>query len=114
MFHLFSPVDEVRAKENAKRLKVEALEVCSGIMESLFESLPLEGVSSMTVGVTDLEPEAEGAGEEEELGQEEMAGKEEEGFGLVSDKERETDRAIRVRIFLALLKLACAMVSQES
>ena len=158
VFHLFPPIDEVHAKENAEKLKAQALEICSGVMEGLFQSLPLEGdVSSMTVGVTDVkteggmtveegeevgpevrpeegekfgvgpevgpevEPVEEGREERgmateegEEFGRVVMASEEEKGFGLVSDEERETDKEFRLRIFLALLKLACAMVSRES
>ncbi len=151
LFHLFPPIDEIRAKENAEKLRAQATAVCSAIVEDLLASLPLEGQEREGEGG---EEEREGEEEEEEEGEEEREGEEEEREGEeeegegeeeeeeeegeeeregeggeeekevletaieeelepVSEEDRETDKAIRLRIYLAFLNLACAMVSED-
>lgn len=91
------------------------MEVCSAVMEDLLASLPLEGeVSSTVVGMeTEVEPvEGDMEGEKGEEEREVEGEREGEELRPVSEEERETDRNIRLRIYLALLNLACAMVRE--
>ena len=142
VFHLFPPIDQVKAAERVEKLHTQAVFVSAAIMEELLESLPLderpregdfsgkmedgEGEEEEEEG----EKEEDGEGEEEKEGEEDGKGeqeeqdrgeegaahaeeeeKEEEG---VSEEERMTDRKLRLRIYLGLLNLACAMVGVAS
>ena len=123
VFHLFRPIDEIVAKRKAAKLKQEAFEISYTLLEEIISSLPLEGEVWQH---TSLCTEGKAGGDNrEELGdkavksnKEDMAEAESQ-LGMpsrcyeVSDEEREADRDIRHRIFLGLLRLACAMVSLQ-
>lgn len=136
VFHLFPPVDQVKATERAEKLRAQAVLVSTAIVEELFDSLPLgerpkEGEFSGKVEREEEElgkNEEKGEGKEEKKGEEEQEeveggeqetvekeeeeeGREEEEEG-VNEEDRVTDRRLRLRIYLGLLNLACAMVGR--
>lgn len=110
IFRLFPPVDEIRAKESAEKLRAQATAVCSAIMEDLLDALPLRGQVPSTAEGSEG---GRGGKEDEERGKESLETATEGDFRLVSEEEREADKEIRHRIYLALLNLACAMVRGE-
>ena len=94
----------MRGEERATGLRVQAVKICSAIMEELVHALPLdkgEVVSGGDMGPLGL---VEGEKEEEE-GEEEG-----EVVEMVRDEERVEDRKARLRIYIGVLSLACAMV----
>ena len=106
----------MRGEERATGLRVQAVKICSAIMEELVHALPLdegEVVSGGDMGPLGLVEGEEGEKEEEE-GEEEGEGEgeeeEEEVVEMVRDEERVEDRKARLRIYIGVLSLACAMV----
>lgn len=125
IFHLFPPIDQVRAKERAEKLRRQALYVSTAIMEQLLLSLPLDDDDDVEEAPsrTDINFGGSPVGnlleEEEEASAADCATQlefdEEECVGgeVVTNEERLADRDIRLQIYLGLLNLACAMVTSS-
>lgn len=114
IYHLFPPIDDARAKERAKQLRCQAVQVSTAILEDLLSSLPLheEEETHKVEGVdlrSSLDVETTADDYPMEVGVEPVTCKE-EGVEPVTNEERLADRELRLRIYLGLLNLACAMV----
>ena len=110
VFHLFRPIDVVRGEERARRLRVEAVEISTSLLEDLILSLPLGGESLL-----EEENGNEGGPHASKMVSEASLRELEFGFSqieLASDAEREADKDLRFHILLHLLELACAMVRE--
>lgn len=130
VFHLFPPIDQVKAVERAERLHSQAVLTSTTIIAELFDSLPLEERKGAEEGEKEEEREEGEEGEKDRDGVEEggeednneekeegeggEAGEEEggekEGEEGVTEEQRVMDRKLRLRLYLSLLTLACAMV----
>ena len=123
VFHLFPPIDEVKAHSKAVSLRVEALDVSCRLLEDLLSSLPLErdrddGNGPIRVDDRTTDSLSQGSGEltTVEDGEENAASPSEvstaavEGPSILTEWEREVDRDARLKILLKLLQLACLMV----
>lgn len=128
VFHLFPPIDEVKAHSKAASLRTEALDVSSCLLEELLSLLPLEGegddqtVDESRQGKEDdsviashsQEPgeiiAAQKDIEENVVNPSESSTTETEGQSALTEWEREVDRDVRLKILLKLLQMACMMV----
>ncbi len=108
VFRLFPPVDEVRGRKRAEKLRKEALAAAETILGELLSSLPVSGEEEA------IESE-KGCGRSEQRDVDCAMTEDEEDPDCfdVSDEERRTDKAQRQQILLNLLELACAMVRQK-
>jgi len=101
VFRLFPPIDEIKGKKKAAKLRKEALEASHFIVEELLTSLPLdhgeeEDAGRMGGGVSEDRSRTFSCEDSENLD--------------VSNEERMADKEKRKLILLSLLELACAMV----
>lgn len=114
VFHLFLPIDDVKAQEKYASLRTEAVIICSCLLEDLLKELPLESAESLhkdtwlkeDSSVPHYSPQPSMDLLEEFVG-EDSAQKHQ---STVTDLDKETDRDVRINILLKLLQLACMMV----
>lgn len=102
VFRLFPPIDEVKAKRKAAKLREEAVRASRVVIDGLIASLPLGDEEEAEQDVERFDDSTSDI----DQGQDVEAS---ESFD-VSDEERMADKNMRQRILLGLLELACAMV----